>query len=44
MHTLGKDKLKREGLSYELTKDDIEDIELAYEFQTSDRNQVIDNY
>ena len=32
-----KDKLKREGSSYELTKDDIEDIELAYEFQTSDQ-------
>ena len=31
-----KDKLKREGSSYELTKDDIDDIELAYEFQTSD--------
>ena len=32
-----KDKLTREGSSYELTKDDIEDIELAYEFQTSDQ-------
>ena len=31
-----KDKLKREGSSYELTKEDIEDIELAYEFHTSD--------
>ena len=39
-----KDKLKREGSSYELTKDDIEDIELAYEFQTSDINQVKNNY
>jgi len=32
-----KDKLKREGSSYMLTKDDIEEIELAYEFQTSDQ-------
>ena len=32
-----KDKLKREGSSYELTKEDIEDIELAYEFQTRDQ-------
>ncbi len=39
-----KDKLKKEGSSYELTKDDIEDIELAYEFQTSDHNQVNNNY
>ena len=39
-----KDKLKREGSSYELTKDDIEDIELAYEFQTSDLNQVNNNF
>ena len=35
-----KDKLKREDSSYELTKDDIEDIELAYEFQTNDLNQL----
>jgi len=35
-----KDKLKREGSSYVLTKEDIEDIELAYEFQASDLNQV----
>ena len=35
-----RDKLKREGSSHELTKKDIEDIELAYEFQTSDLNQV----
>ena len=35
-----KDKLKREGSSYELTKEDIEDIELAYEFQVSDLSQV----
>ena len=34
-----KDKLKREGSSYELTKEDIEDIELAYEFRTSDNQQ-----
>ena len=33
-----KDKLEREGSSYELTKDDIEDIELAHEFQTSELN------
>ena len=31
-----KDKLKREGSNYILTKEDIEDIEMAYEFQTSD--------
>ena len=35
-----KDKLKREGSSYELTNEDVEDIELAYEFQTTDLNQV----
>ena len=35
-----KDKLKREDSSYELTKEDIEDIELAYEFQTNDLNQL----
>ena len=34
-----KDKLKREGSSYELTKEDLEHIEMAYEFQTSDINQ-----
>ena len=34
-----EDKLKREGSNYELTKEDIEDIEIAYEFQTSDINQ-----
>ena len=39
-----KDKLKREGSSYELAKDYIEDIELDYEFQSSDRNQVSNNY
>ena len=35
-----KDKLKREGSNYALTKEDIEDIELAYEFQTSDHKQL----
>ena len=34
-----KDKLKREGSSYELSTEDLEDIEMAYEFQTSDINQ-----
>ena len=34
-----KDKLKREGSSYELSKEDLEDIEMAYEFQTSDINK-----
>ncbi len=34
-----KDKLKREGSSYELKKEDLEDIEMAYEFQISDINQ-----
>ena len=34
-----KDKLKREGSSYELSREDLEDIEMAYEFQTSDINQ-----
>ena len=34
-----KDKLKKEGSDYQLTKDDIEDIEMAYEFQTSDINE-----
>ena len=38
-----KDKLKREGSSYELTKEDLEDIEMAYEFQTSDINQRLYN-
>tara|TARA_B100000212_G_scaffold340265_1_gene320456 strand:+ start:261 stop:530 length:270 start_codon:yes stop_codon:yes gene_type:complete len=31
-----KDKFKREGSNYHLTKEDLEDIEMAYEFQTSD--------
>ena len=34
-----KENLKREGSDYELTKEDIEDIEIAHEFQTSDINQ-----
>ena len=33
-----KDKLKREDSNYQLTKEDLEDIEMAYEFQTSDIN------
>ena len=35
-----KDKLKREGSIYEFTKEDLEDIKIAYEFQTSDINQI----
>ena len=31
-----EEKLKRDGSNYELTKQDLEDIELAHEFQTSD--------
>ena len=34
-----KDKLIREESNYELTKEDLDDIEMAYEFQTSDVNQ-----
>tara|TARA_B100000212_G_scaffold187424_1_gene141408 strand:+ start:138 stop:362 length:225 start_codon:yes stop_codon:yes gene_type:complete len=34
------DKFKREGSSYELTREDIEDIVLAYEFQTSGLNHA----
>ena len=34
-----KEKFKREGSDYELTKEGIEDIEIAHEFQTSDINQ-----
>ena len=34
-----KEKLKREGSSYELTKEDLEDIVMAYEFHTNDINQ-----
>ena len=33
-----EEKLKREGSSYELTREDLEDIEIAHEFQTSDMN------
>ena len=31
-----EDKLRREGSNYQLTKVDLEDIEMVYEFQTSD--------
>tara|TARA_Y100001968_G_scaffold56673_1_gene47779 strand:- start:33 stop:248 length:216 start_codon:yes stop_codon:yes gene_type:complete len=31
-----EEKLKREGSNYELTTEDLEDIETAHEFQTSD--------
>ena len=31
-------KLKRDGSDYKLTKQDLDDIETAYEFQTSDLN------
>ena len=34
-----KDKLRREGSIYQLTKKDLEDIEIAYEFQTSEINE-----
>ena len=34
-----KDKLEIEGSSYKLTIEDLEVIEMAYEFQTSDINQ-----
>ena len=33
-----EEKLKREGSSYELTREDLEDIEIAHEFQTSEIN------
>ena len=33
-----KDKLRREGSNYQLTKEDFEDIEMAYEFHISDVN------
>ncbi len=39
-----KEKLVREGSSYKLTSADIEDIELAYEFQTSDINEQTNKY
>ncbi len=35
-----EDKLKREGSNYELTKEDLEDIEIAHEFQTSDIKEI----
>ena len=31
-----QNKLIREGSTYKLTKEDLKDIEIAYEFQTSD--------
>ena len=34
-----KDKLKREDSNYQLTKEDLEDIEMVYDFQTSEVNQ-----
>jgi len=34
-----KDKLKREGSNYQLKKEDLEDIKMAHDFQTSDINQ-----
>ena len=33
-----KNKLKKEGSNYQLTKEDLEDIEMAYEFHRSDVN------
>ncbi len=33
-----EEKLKREGSNYELNREDLEDIEIAHEFQTSDIN------
>ena len=30
-----KDKFKKEGSNYQLTNEDLEDIEMAYEFQIS---------
>ena len=33
-----EEKLNREGSSYELTREDLEDIEIAHEFQTSEIN------
>tara|TARA_B100001287_G_C22321000_1_gene361627 strand:+ start:129 stop:341 length:213 start_codon:yes stop_codon:yes gene_type:complete len=33
-----KNKLKKEGSNYQLTKEDLEDIEMAYEFHISDVN------
>tara|TARA_B100000925_G_C21586707_1_gene294451 strand:- start:26 stop:244 length:219 start_codon:yes stop_codon:yes gene_type:complete len=31
-----EEKLEKEGSSYKLTKEDLEDIELAYNFRTSE--------
>ena len=33
-----EEKLNREGSSYELTREDLEAIEIAHEFQTSEIN------
>ena len=33
-----EEHLKREGSNYELNREDLEDIEIAHEFQTSDIN------
>ena len=33
-----EEKLKGDGLDYKLTKQNLDDIETAYEFQTSDLN------
>ncbi len=33
-----EEKLMRDGSDYQLTKQDLDDIETAYEFQTSDIN------
>ena len=33
-----EEKLKRDGSDYKLTKQDLDDIETAYEFQTSELN------
>ena len=33
-----EEKLKREGSNYELTSEDLVDIDIAHEFQTSDIN------
>ena len=38
-----KDKFKKEGSNYQLTKEDLEDIEMAYEFQTSEVNHRLHN-
>ena len=38
-----KNKLKKEGSNYQLTKEDLEDIEMAHDFQTSDVNQRSNN-